>query len=331
VSEEGAGPRRRVVVVGAAGKQGQEYLRLLPRDLVLAGVVDSDAGVRRIGARHVVPSLHSVDAAVDRLDFDVAVVAVPHHAHVEVASTLLGAGKHVIKEKPLAVTAADAHRLVDLARRHEVTLCTTVQRSYRRALRHARAQLPRIGAPYWFAYDHHAALPAPTSGWRSSGAAAGGGVLLDMGYHAVDVVRAFFGRPRSVGASFAYCYDAMREQCLEDLANVTLTYPDGRLTGSVTVSRHHYRKHERFEVLGSAGGLLVEPERVVRFARDGTVVDALDVRAEPVADVARMLADYTRRLDDPAFREAHMRAHLDTVAIIEAAYGLTPRRAGPAG
>lgn len=121
------GPARegavRIGVIGA-GQMGKNHMRLLSslgRDVVLAGVADSSDPARREAAR-----LFNITARVDYRqlleDVDAVVVAVPTQAHHEVAMACLEAGRHVLLEKPLAATAAEAAALAAEARRRGLVL-----------------------------------------------------------------------------------------------------------------------------------------------------------------------------------------------------------------
>lgn len=100
----------RTVVVGA-GRMGRNHVRTVmsnPR-YQLVGIVDP---IQPTGlSAPWVPDLRDLDVA-----YDAAIVAVPTPLHYELGCALLGAGKHVLLEKPIASTAAQARHLVEIAR-----------------------------------------------------------------------------------------------------------------------------------------------------------------------------------------------------------------------
>ncbi|NLX57172.1 MAG: Gfo/Idh/MocA family oxidoreductase [Planctomycetaceae bacterium] len=112
----------RVAVVGC-GHLGTIHARLLKSldSVVLAGVVDPALAAReRVAAECAVPAWPHIDELIDRVD--AAVVATPTAHHHEVAERLLSAGIHVLIEKPITRTVAEANRLIALARRHGLVL-----------------------------------------------------------------------------------------------------------------------------------------------------------------------------------------------------------------
>lgn len=106
----------RAGVIGV-GHLGQHHARLyaaLP-GAILIGVTDQDPGrARLIAERHGAQVFEDVPGLLKTVD--VVSVAVPTSAHYRVARACLEAGKHVLVEKPIAVTSAEAGELVELAR-----------------------------------------------------------------------------------------------------------------------------------------------------------------------------------------------------------------------
>lgn len=134
-------------------------------------------------------------------------IALPNADHEAVALAALKAGKHVLCEKPLALTAESARRLADAAaeaaERLGVVACTMF--NYRRVPAIAEA-LRRVNAgeigtliDLSIAYRaEYAADPALPFSWRYDRAAAGGGALTDLGTHAIDLAMALCGPVRVV-------------------------------------------------------------------------------------------------------------------------------------
>lgn len=138
----------------------------------------------------------SVSALLEEVDL--LVVATPNSSHVELAVAGLEAGKHVVVDKPLAVTAADARRIVE-AGPHRVTVFhnrrwdgdfLTVQRLVREGA---------LGPVTRFESRFERFRPQIKEGWREGGVPSdGGGVLLDLGPHLIDQALQLFGPVESV-------------------------------------------------------------------------------------------------------------------------------------
>ena len=119
----------RVLLVGAGG-WGKNHARILSQMGALAAVCDADAGrAAEYGKRHGVPHYASVTEALEAGRFGAAIVCTPTTTHAEVATRLIGAGKHVMVEKPMTYDPADGEALAALAARRSVVLtCGYIER-----------------------------------------------------------------------------------------------------------------------------------------------------------------------------------------------------------
>jgi predicted dehydrogenase len=132
-------------------------------------------------------------------EVDAAVVGTPNALHAEQAVAFLEAGKHVLVEKPMARTLAEADAMIAAARgsgaRLMVAHCWRFHPDVR-ALR-ARVAAGELGEIVKTrSYGAHARWGP--SGWFTDPALAGGGAMLDMGVHAVDTTRYLLGDPDPV-------------------------------------------------------------------------------------------------------------------------------------
>ncbi len=312
---------RTVAVVGAAGHQGKEYLDAVGEidGVSVVGVVDP--------ARAAVPTGHrrfdSTAQMLAEVVPDVAIVAVPHAHHVDVTLELLAAGCHVLKEKPLATTVAAANALVDAARRADRGIVTLTQRPYQPLFHELARAVGAIGDPYWLAYTYAMSFERPTQGWRSVAALAHGGVLLDMGYHVIDVLQRMFGDSEVLAARRHYRYGASRRERLEDLVSAKLSMRDGSLTADVTIARHAHTREESVVVHGTHGVATVDVRRgeLVVYDRSGKVMSQFSGKASnDRAGRAEMLAQMMGSVVDPERAGRDMEMHVMNVRTCDAVY-----------
>jgi predicted dehydrogenase len=184
-------------IVGCGGIARKAFLPAIRASSVarLVAVTDVDteraAAVAREGDVTVEPNL---DALVRRGDVDALYVATVNSAHVGCIETAVRNGIHVLCEKPLVETAAEARRLVALCAERQVAVLEGF--AYQHHTQHAclreRVKRGDIGKPIllqaWFGFP-----PLPPDNYRYS-ASSGGGALLDAGSYTVHVARSFFGR-----------------------------------------------------------------------------------------------------------------------------------------
>jgi predicted dehydrogenase len=126
------------------------------------------------------------------------IVASPPALHAEHAVAALAAGSHVLCEKPMAIRAADAERMAAAAASARRSLAIGMTRRMGTGLLEARALIAAgvLGDGVRFVYRDGAVYDWPVSTSAPfSRATAGGGVLIDLGSHAIDYLSALFGTP----------------------------------------------------------------------------------------------------------------------------------------
>ncbi len=139
---------------------------------------------------------------LDRTDLDAVSVCVPTHLHAEVVLAALAAGKHVLCEKPPALDARDARRMRDAARKAGRLLTYAMSARFRAPARRLRqfAEAGHLG-------HIHAARTGwlrrrgNPAGWFTDRSRSGGGALIDLGVHGLDLAWWIMGTPRPIAAS----------------------------------------------------------------------------------------------------------------------------------
>jgi predicted dehydrogenase len=180
---------------------GQAFdVPLRPRMTVLAGRdgAATRAAARRYGWRHAETDWHAV---IERDDVQLVDICTPGDTHAEIAIAALDAGKHVLCEKPLANTLAEAEAMTAAAARAASRgIRSMVGFNYRRvpaiALARRLVEQGRIGAlrhvraAYLQDWLTDAAVPLT---WRLQAERAGFGALGDIGAHAADLAQYLSG------------------------------------------------------------------------------------------------------------------------------------------
>ncbi len=196
-----------VVGLGWAGEQHlKNYLRLPNVEAVaLAGL--EEPRLRELGQRYGVPNLHrDYVELVARDDLDVVSICAPNHLHAPAAIAALESGKHVLCEKPLARTGAEAEEIVRTARQagRVVHIAFTqrergdVQVLKRHILDGNLGRIYHVKAT-WMRRN---GIPGMGS-WFTSKELAGGGPLIDLGVHLVDMALYLMDEPEIESVSCA--------------------------------------------------------------------------------------------------------------------------------
>lgn len=252
-----------IAVVGL-GAMGAAHARRLAAGQVpgahLAAVVERSPERR---APFAVPGFAALDGLLDAGVAEAALVATPHRDHPRSGAAAIAAGLHVLVEKPLAPTVAEAEALVDAARRARPGQVCAVGFNQRSDPRHlALRALLRSGAcgrvqriawtvTDWFRTDaYYASAP-----WRGTWAGEGGGLLINQCPHQLDLWCWLFGRPDRVQASVACGRWHGIE--VEDEVVAILSHRDGPL-GTFTASTGEAPGLNRLEIACDRGLVVLD-------------------------------------------------------------------------
>ncbi|MEM6595120.1 MAG: Gfo/Idh/MocA family oxidoreductase [Pseudomonadota bacterium] len=227
----------RVAILGAG--IGAEHLagyRALPELFEVAAICDLDAAraARIANGIRVETEAQTLiaDPAIDLID-----ICLPPHLHVPMSLAALEAGKHVICEKPVATSLADADRLAEAEARSDGTLFPVFQYRFGRAMSQLDALRAAglLGAPHMAALETHWARGAEYYAipWRGTWAGEQGGAIVGHAIHAHDLLALFFGEVAQLSAQLTTRINPIET---EDCAALTFTMQNGALaTSSVTL------------------------------------------------------------------------------------------------
>lgn len=182
----------RIGVIGAGAVTGYHHLpgiRIDPRAELVA-VCDADAALvdRRMKEWGCSSGTTDVGKLCTAPEIDAVIIATPNFTHREIALAAIGAGKHVMCEKPLGLSAADVRQMYCAARDAGVVHMTAFTYRFAPAMRYLRYLLGcgDLGEPRHFRSQRFLDLPETSWGWRQYKSRAGAGDLFDMTIHRID-------------------------------------------------------------------------------------------------------------------------------------------------
>jgi inositol 2-dehydrogenase len=178
-----------VLGVGRMGRRHAENLRSLVPEARLVAVADVDVeAARRLADDLEIEHYHdSVEALVERKDVDAVVIASPSRFHLSAVQTAAAAGKHILCEKPLALTIDGVDDAIAAAQGANVLLQVGFMRRYDPAYAEAykRIEAGEIGTPVIFRSIGRDRVPPPLSFYKSGS----GTLFLDSTIHEFDLAR----------------------------------------------------------------------------------------------------------------------------------------------
>jgi predicted dehydrogenase len=227
--------RLRVAVVGA-GKVLERYhnpaINGVP-EVVRSIVIDADEQRARAAAGRFGFPKWSGDLADAPRHAEMAIVLVPNAWHATTSCKLLEQGVHVLCEKPMARNVDECLSMIDAARRGRAHLCVGHNRRFRHHFWMARGFLRRglIGELVSVSAEEGSTQDWPRSAAYFDPVQSGGGALMDVGIHAIDLIRWLAGEFEMV----EYKGNGSTEQ-VESEAEVTFRLANGA-TGKLLASR----------------------------------------------------------------------------------------------
>lgn len=314
----------------------REYLidavRAQPGHNVVAVASRDASRASAFAAEHRIPkSYGNTDALLADPAVDVVYISSTNDQHLSQALAAVSAGKHVLCEKPLAITATDAQSMVDAARTARVVFATN--HHLRNAATHRKlrevVQSGAIGKPLFARLFHAIYLRDLVQGWRIDQASAGGGVILDIGTHAADALRFVLGtEPIEVVAMSQR--GPLSKNGVEDGVMAVLRMGDGLLAqihAAYTV-RH---ASTGLEIHGDAGSVIAADSMTSRPVGEVRLRTAQGEQLLPVEHESLYVAGVRRFCDALAGRGEPAASGIDGVRSLETALAIAEAsRAGRA-
>jgi UDP-N-acetyl-2-amino-2-deoxyglucuronate dehydrogenase len=203
----------------------------------------------------------SLDDALADGAFDAALVMVPHRFHEELALSILGAGKHLLLEKPMAPTVEGAQRIIDAARHSGTVFFVAENAQYwpeivlTKQLIDEGAVGEVITARAWHCATPMDEFHGPGS-WRFSVAEAGGGVAIDAGSHWLRPLRMWLGELVDVVAVTGRPYRDMEG---ESLCRALCRFDSGVVASfDALLSPGPVAPLPLFQITGSLGEIVID-------------------------------------------------------------------------
>ncbi|MPW23096.1 gfo/Idh/MocA family oxidoreductase [Paraburkholderia sp. CNPSo 3157] len=235
-------------------------IRSQPDGEIATVVSGSAERAREFAQKHHLPA-HSAD--LDAVLADPSITAVyissTNEKHLPQALAAAKAGKHVLCEKPLALTEDEAAQMIEACVSHDVRLgtnhhlrCAATHRKIRELIRTGE-----VGTPLFARVFHAVSLPPHLRGWRIERPDAGGGVILDISVHDIDTLR-FVLDDEPVEVSAMTASGTMSSAGLADGVMAIVRFKEGVLA----------QLHDAFTVPYAPTGLEIHGTSGSLFAKD---------------------------------------------------------------
>jgi predicted dehydrogenase len=214
------------------------------------------------------PLFTDLRSALASPDVQIVIVTTPSGAHLEPAVEAARAGKHVVVEKPLEITAERCDRIIEACDRHGVKLCTIfpsrfgdANQELKKAVeagRFGRLTLGETTCKWWRSQAYY-----DEGGWKGTQALDGGGALMNQAIHNVDLLQWLMGPVTHISGFTATLAHERIE--VEDTAVACLRFASGALGVIQATTSVHPGLPKTIAVHGDRGTAVIEQDDVLRW------------------------------------------------------------------
>ncbi|MFD0589902.1 Gfo/Idh/MocA family protein [Paenibacillus sp. GCM10027627] len=226
-------------------------------------------------------------------EVDAVSICTWNNTHAEISIAAVKAGKHVLVEKPLCRTVEEALEVQQAVEESGKLLQVGFVRRYDNNAQMLKsfAAAGELGDIYYAKATAFRRLGNP-GGWFADIERSGGGPLIDIGVHVIDLCWYMMGRPKPISVSAntyrklgnrshvqhlsfykAADYDASKNT-IEDMANALIRFENGAsLAVDVSFTLHAKKDEMSIRLFGDKGGMEIDPEAVIVSEKSGTIVN----------------------------------------------------------
>ncbi|MBE6965212.1 MAG: Gfo/Idh/MocA family oxidoreductase [Ruminococcaceae bacterium] len=198
---------------------------------------------------------------------DVVTLCTPSGTHAELAIQAMTAGKHVVCEKPLALTNEDCAAVVEASRKYNRKCEVICQLRFAETVKAVKEAIDgghlgkitnvSVNMKYWRTDEYYDA-----SDWRGTWKYDGGGALMNQGIHGIDLLRFFMGSPVKISA---ICKTLAHNIEVEDTAVAIMEYENGAV-GTIAGTTSSYPGYaRRFELCGTKGSIVMIEDTIEKW------------------------------------------------------------------
>lgn len=309
----------KVGFIGAGG-QAMEQIKVIKSSnfVEISSVCDINAEkAQNVGLKYNIPFYTNYEDMIKKEQLDVVFICLPHNLHKEATIFALSNNLHVIKEKPFALTVNEGEELVQQARRKTRSILTIMQRRGHHTYILGKKLMNEIGEPFLFRV-HYSFNGGPYDfGWRGKREIAGGGAILDMGYHMLDLIIWYFGIPTQI---FTQMTNVARPDTFYDTEDsAVLTMKKGKsLMGNLVLTRASQPKDEQVIIHGTKGTLKINRQNVYLYDLDGNVCVHITTNKDWTFSTRKQIDAFAQKILNGQLEDSS--SHMVHLKLLESAY-----------
>lgn len=283
----------------------------IPGEAELVGVTDVlyDAA-EKFSKRHGIKAFKNLEEMLNSKEIDVVNICTPSGYHAEVVIKAAQAGKHIIVEKPMAITTEQLDVIEKVCEENKIMLSSISQNRFARSVTMTKKAIEEgmlgkiVCADIYMKYNRTQEY-YDSGSWRGTKRIDGGGALMNQGIHGVDLLQYFAGPIKSV---YALSKTLIRKIEVEDTLSATIEYKSGAI-GVIQATTSVYPGYpRRLEINGDKGSIAIEETSIVRWDIDNSKYE--DIVLQPALTTSASTATAIAT-------DGHTRQILDVIRAIK--------------
>lgn len=267
-----------VIGYGPSFMMGKHHLDgMTNAGMQICAVADIDAERCKAAAADF-PGISTYSSAAEMLaksDVDLVTVITPHNTHAELAIQCMDAGRHVITEKPFAISTDECDAMIAARDRNKVMLSTYHNRHWDGWILNARQKIESGIIGDIIRIDAHlGSYHKPKDWWRSSKTISGG-IMYDWGAHFLEYsLQLLKGRMVEVSGFMHQGFwgpsTCWKKDCIEDEAFSLVRFDDGTYLKLLFSNLDSNPKPGWLEVCGTAGNFMIQPNTWTAYCQESS-------------------------------------------------------------
>jgi len=267
--------KTKVAILGAgfvANVHIESYTRFIPEAEVVAVYSNIGEEAKKFAQTHNIPKWYDdLDKLLSETDAQIIDICMPNFLHHNACLKAAAANKHVIVEKPLALTLEEADEMIDACKKKGLLLMYAEQLCFAPKYERCRTlvEAGAVGSVYMIKQSEKHS--GPHSEWFYKKETAGGGVLMDMGCHALAWFR-WMNKNNPVKSVYADVKTVMHDTDCDDNTLTIIEFENGVTALAENSWARHGGMDDRIEIYGDKGVIyadLFKGNSALTFSLDG--------------------------------------------------------------
>jgi len=208
-----------IIGLGYIGEIHLRHALKMPNVNIVAVSDLSKKALKKAKNAGIKKTFTSYEQLLHEPNIDAVIIALPTHLHLQCAIQASEAGKHIFLEKPIARNLKEAKGIVTAAHKNSVKLMMGYHLRFNKSFRELKTKMESgtlgdveiayatfIGSgPFFHRAESHTPLPVPT--WWFNRELTGGGALIDLGSHIINLLRWYFGEITYIKSHLGYRFN----------------------------------------------------------------------------------------------------------------------------